>query len=384
MPVKQGTHYALLDEVQLQKIEAMTDLILKDIGVTLKGDPLSLAILELAGAIVEGENVRIGRASLMAIIQASAPKSFSWKSLESTVQLGTDETYFAPMFGAPNIRRHDNSYTQSQFSDYQTLVKHCEDSPIMASSGYLLCIAHDIPEKVRHIAMLRAHLELSTKPVMGTVLSEIALQEVAIEANATEFHPGECKLLHMINSTPPLTFQSNPLQCLRLASQLGQGCLVTSYMMMGATSPVTFFASLAQGLAEVLIGAALTQLYQPGVAVAAGLFATPFSMRKMLPAFGTMESHVAMLAGIQLIKRLGIPCRGDGLITSAKTHDSQAEFEGNNMLSASLLAGADIILHSAGWLENGRCVDIKKMEFDLQYIEGIQQKVNLDHHFLLP
>lgn len=363
-----GAQFALLDDSQLSNIETMSHQILKEVGVNLIDDEQSLAVLQGIGAKIEGQNVRIDGALLREIIQGAAPTSFTWKGKARDLQLGSGTTYYGPMFGAPNVRRYDNSYGPSNFDDYQTLVKLCERIPNMDCSGFLLCIAHDIPESERHMMMLKAHLAHSTKPMMGTILSERALREVATQVGATEFIPGQCKLLHMINSTPPLTLQQNPLCCLRAASQLGQACMVTSYMMMGATSPVTLQASLAQGLAEVLVGAALTQLYQPGVAVAGGLFATPFSMAKMLPSFGTVESHLAMLAGVQLIKRLGIPCRGDGLITSAKIHDDQAKNEGINIAAAAVLAGADLILHSAGWLENARCVDMRKLEYDMQYL----------------
>ena len=368
MQTFQNANYPLLDDTQLQKIENMSDRILKEVGVTLKDDPQSLAVLQRVGAQIEGQNARIDAATLREIIQRNAPSEFTWKGQHTNLQLGSGETYYAPMFGAPNIRREDDSYGQTNLKDYQDLVTLCQQSAIMGSSGFLLCIPHDVAEQKRHLAMLDAHLTHASKPIMGTVLNEQALRGVAGEIKATDFVPGECQLLHMINSTPPLTYQSNPLKCLRAAAELGQGSLVTSYMMMGATSPVTVSDSLAQGLAELLIGVALTQLYQPGVAVAGGLFATPFSMSKMLPAFGTLESHFAMLAGVQLIKRLGIVSRGDGLITSAKVHDQQANSEGIMQLSAAQLAGADLILHSAGWLENGRCVDIKKMQYDIEYL----------------
>lgn len=368
MIAQQGAYYSLLDESLLSRIEKMSYQILKEVGVNLIDDEQSLVALKDIGAKVNGQNIRIDGALLREVIQGSAPSAFTWKGEGSELHIGSGQTYYGPMFGAPNVRRYDNSYGPSNFDDYKTLVKLCERLPNMDCSGFLLCIAHDISESERHMMMLKAHLAHSTKPMMGTILSEEALREVAAAVNATEFIAGECKLLHMINSTPPLTLQQNPLRCLRASSQLGQACMVTSYMMMGATSPVTVCDSLAQGLAEVLVGAALTQLYQPGTAVAGGLFATPFSMSKMLPAFGTMESHMAMLAGIQLIKRLGIPSRGDGLITSAKIHDEQAKNEGINIASAAVLAGADLILHSAGWLENARCVDLKKIEHDMEYL----------------
>ncbi|MFW8596379.1 trimethylamine methyltransferase family protein [Cribrihabitans neustonicus] len=84
----------------------------------------------------------------------------------------------------------------------------------------------------------------------------------------------------------------------------------------------------------------------------------------MGPVFGTPEAGLAQLAGCQLVRRLGVPCRGDGLITSSKINDAQAGYEGASALGASLTGGADLILHAAGWLEFGRTVGTEKFKSD--------------------
>lgn len=94
----------------------------------------------------------------------------------------------------------------------------------------------------------------------------------------------------------------------------------------------------------------------------------PFSMRSMVPIFGNSASYLIQMAGIQLVRNLGVPCRGDGLITSAKTYDTQAINEGEAMLDAALSGGADFILHSAGWLENGRSLGIEKFKAEAKML----------------
>lgn len=93
-------------------------------------------------------------------------------------------------------------------------------------------------------------------------------------------------------------------------------------MMMGGTSPVTVAGAMAQGLAEYMVGLALTQIYRLGTPVVGGIFATPFSMQFMGPVYGTAETHLAQLIGCHLVRRLGVPCRGDGLVTSSKINDA--------------------------------------------------------------
>lgn len=131
-------------------------------------------------------------------------------------------------------------------------------------------------------------------------------------------------------------------------------------MMMGATAPVAVVGALAQGLAEIMVGLALTPIYRPGAPVVGGIFATPFPIQFMGPIFGTPKSHLAQLAGCQLVRRLGVPCRGDGLVTSSKINDAQVGYKGASAFAAPLTGGPDLILHAAGWLESGRTNGVEK------------------------
>jgi trimethylamine--corrinoid protein Co-methyltransferase len=187
----------------------------------------------------------------------------------------------------------------------------------------------------------------------------IDMASLAIDRAQTE---GECDLLHLINATPPLIYKANPLKCLRAIARRRQGMMVTSYMMMGATAPVTVEGALIQGYAEALAGLALSQLWCPGAPVIFGLFAIPFSMRSMVPVFGDPVSDLVQVYSVQLARRLGIPARGDGGVTSANIDDAQAGYEGGRATSIAVAAGADFILHAAGWLEQGRCVSFGKFE----------------------
>ncbi|MCI5095208.1 MAG: trimethylamine methyltransferase family protein [Rhodobacteraceae bacterium] len=357
--------YALLEAHSLTAIEEQAACILDEIGVELQGDPESLEAMEAVGARIEGERVRVDAEPLRALI-GQAPDRFVWQgqSAAASVTVGGDHRpVLVPFYGPPNVRQADGRTRPGTLRDYRDLVRFCEASPALDSTGFQLCIAHEGQELVPYMELALAHLELSDKPMMGSVLSEEALRNVAAAAGVGSAADG-CRLLHLINLTPPLVYQQNPLRCLRASARMGQASLVTSYMMMGATAPVTVAGALAQGLAEIMVGLALTQIYRPGAPVVGGLFATPFSMQFMGPVFGTPESHLAQIAGCQLVRRLGIPCRGDGLLTSSKINDAQAGYEGASALGASLAAGADLILHAAGWLEFGRTVGLDKLRAD--------------------
>jgi trimethylamine--corrinoid protein Co-methyltransferase len=238
-------------------------------------------------------------------------------------------------------------------------------APALGNTGHMLCVPHDVPEIQRPMAMAWAHLKGSDKPLMGSIASPQACTQVmdmATLAVGRASQPGSCDTLHLLNASPPLTYKSNPLQCLRTVALRQQASMVSSYMMMGATAPVTLAGTLIQGYAEVLAGLALTQLWSPGSPVIMGLFATPFHMRAMLPSFSDPSAYTVQMFAVALARRLGVPVRGDGGVTSAKIDDAQAGAEAGLATAISAWAGADFVLHSAGWLAQGRCVCLKKFE----------------------
>ena len=98
-------------------------------------------------------------------------------------------------------------------------------------------------------------------------------------------------------------------------------------------SPVTVAGTLAQVLAEVLSGAATTQLVRPGAPVLFGVFASSMSMQSGAPTFGTPEPSLVSFAAGQLARRLGIPFRTGGSLCGSKIADAQAAYESAQTLN---------------------------------------------------
>jgi trimethylamine--corrinoid protein Co-methyltransferase len=72
-------------------------------------------------------------------------------------------------------------------------------------------------------------------------------------------------------------------------------------------SPVTVAGTLTQVLAEVLAGAAFTQLVRPGAPVLFGTFAASISMQSGAPTFGTPEPSLVSYGAAQLARRARPP-----------------------------------------------------------------------------
>lgn len=358
------------DEAGLEAIEKAADRVLEETGIRFMDDPETLDMLKQAGGVASGDVVRLDGAELRRIVRRHAPAKFLLRGRNSARDTLVGEgaaPAFAPIYGAPNVVHDNGARVAGSRRIYDGLVTAAHAAPGLTNTGQMICVMEDVAEDRRPLEMLLAHLTHSDKPFMGSIASPAAAEAV-IDLTAAAVSrpalPGECNLVHLINATPPLTYWPNPLKCLRAIALKGEASMVSSYMMMGATAPVTVAGALIQGYAEVLAGLALAQLWRPGAPVVMGILAYPFDMRRMMPNFGDPASQLVQFYAAELGRRLGVPVRGDGAVTSAKIDDAQSGAEGGRVLSAAMSSGAHFILHAAGWLEQGRTVSLEKFRRD--------------------
>ncbi|WP_201414820.1 trimethylamine methyltransferase family protein [Mesorhizobium sp. J8] len=358
------------DEAGLESIEKAADRVLEETGIRFLDDPQTIDMLKQIGGVASGDVVRLDGTELRSIIRRHAPAKFLLRGrnpARDTLVGASAPPVFAPIYGAPNVVLGNGKRVAGTRQIYAELVAAAHAALGLTNTGQMICVMEDVPEDRRPLEMLLAHLIHSDKPFMGSIASPAAAEAVADLTAAAVGRPAaarECNLLHLINATPPLTYWPNPLKCLRAIALKGEASMVSSYMMMGATSPVTVAGALIQGYAEVLAGLALAQLWRPGAPVVMGILAYPFDMRRMLPDFGDPASQLVQHYAAKLGRRLGVPVRGDGAITSAKVDDAQSGAEGGRVLSAAVSSGAHFILHATGWLEQGRTVSLEKFHRD--------------------
>jgi trimethylamine--corrinoid protein Co-methyltransferase len=75
----------------------------------------------------------------------------------------------------------------------------------------------------------------------------------------------------------------------------------------------------------------------------------------------------------QLCRRLGLPLRCGGSLTASKIEDAQAAYESADSMHSTMLAGANYVLHAAGWLEGGLCTGFEKLVMDADRLGGYQK-----------
>ncbi len=103
-----------------------------------------------------------------------------------------------------------------------------------------------------------------------------------------------------------------------------------------------------------------------------GTFTSNVDMKSGAPAFGTPTHFQASLAAGQMARMLGLPWRC-AAGSASNLNDVQAANENQLGLWGCLLAGATVIIHSAGWLEGGLSVSYEKIVTDVEVLNMVAE-----------
>ncbi len=369
--------YEVLDEAGLQTIEANADRILEEVGIEFRDDPEVLEMWRNAGASVEGERVRMPKGLCRELLK-TAPAQFTQhaRNPEKSVQIGGNATVFAPVYGPPFVRDLEGERRYATIEDFQNFVKLAYLAPAIHHSGGTVCEPVDIPVNKRHLDMVYAHMRYSDKPFMGSVTAPERAQDTVDMCKilfGEEFVDQNCVVINLINANSPMVYDDTMLGALKVYAANNQACIVSPFILAGAMSPVTVAGTLAQVLAEVLAGAAVTQMVRPGAPVVFGTFAASISMQSGAPTFGTPEPSLISYGAAQLARRLNLPFRTGGSLCGSKVPDAQAAHETSNTLNTSLMAGTNFVLHAAGWLEGGLVSSYEKFMIDVDQLGMLQR-----------
>jgi trimethylamine--corrinoid protein Co-methyltransferase len=180
--------------------------------------------------------------------------------------------------------------------------------------------------------------------------------------------------ISLINVNSPLRYDDRMLSALMEYARAGQALIITPFLLMGAMSPVSIPATLVQQMAEALAGIALVQLVRPGSPVVFGSFLSNTDMQSGSPSFGTPESAIGLFCTGQIARSFGLPFRSGGGLNSSQTVDAQAAYESLMTMLPTFLAGANFVMHSAGWLEAGLVSCYEKFIVDIEILRQLRHE----------
>ena len=302
------------------------------------------------------------------------------------VVIGDPHVVLVPAYGSPFVHDLDDGRRYATIEDFRNLVKLTYVNQTLHHSGGTLCEPVDLPVNKRHFEMVYCHIRWSDKAFMGSVTHPSRAQDSIDMARivfGAETMDREHVIMGLANANSPMSWDYNMLGSARAYASANQIVLVTPFILGGAMAPVTVAAAATQTLAEALAGMAFCQIVRPGAPVIFGSFASSMSMQSGAPTFGTPEPQLVLFVMAALARRLGVPFRSGGNFTASKVPDYQAAYESAISFMATMQAGVNFNLHTAGWLEGGLTFGYEKFILDADqasmaeaYLKGVDLSDN--------
>ena len=367
--------YEVLSDDAMAKLDAGWRRLVTEIGVEFMSDR-ALELFRQAGQRVEENTVFLDPDFLLEQV-AKAPGEFDVQARNpaNSIHIGGDAMAFSAVYGPPFVREGDVR-RDATMDDFRRFTQLAQSFSVLDSAGGVICEPNDTPLDSRHLDMTLALQTLTDKVYMGNVVSgvnardTIAMGEILFGGReAIEKTPVSISL---VNCNSPLRWDDRMLDALFEYAEANQALVLTPFILMGAMSPVTIPAALVQQIAEALSGIALAQLIRPGCPVIFGSFLSNIDMQSGSPTFGTPESGIGLLCTGQIARRFGLPFRTGGGLTSSQVPDAQAGYEALMTLLPTFLAGANWVMHSAGWLEGGLVAGYEKFVLDVELVQMLQ------------
>lgn len=361
-------YYAMLDDDALARIEAQAFRLLQRVGIEFRDDPNALSRWREAGAEVTDTRVRTAPELVRALL-ATAPAQFTQvaRNPARSVIIGGPHQVFAPVYGSPFVRDLEGGRRYGTLADFHRLVKLTQQLAPLHHSGFVTCEPCDIPVSKRHLDMLLAHMTLTDKPHLGAITEKSRAEDSIAMArllHGPEVFDRHCVIMANVNTNSPLLVDKVVTEAAAVYCGAGQGLIAVPFILSGAMGPVTTAAAISQALAEAMIVGAYTQLIRPGAPFILGNFLSSMNLRSGAPTFGMPEPLMSNLVIGQLARRLNLPLRCGGALTSSKLPDFQAAAESADSMLSTILGGANFVLHAAGWLEGGLSTGYEKLVLD--------------------
>ena len=379
MFVNRMPRYEILSEDAMATLETGWRRLMTEIGVEFM-DERALDLFRKAGQKVEGNAVFLDPDFVLEQA-AKAPREFDLQARNpaNSVHIGGDSMAFGAVYGPPFVREGDVR-RDGTMEDFRNFSKLAQSFSVLDSAGGVVNEPNDTPLDSRHLDMVYALQTLTDKIYMGNVVSGVnaadTIRMTEILFGSRESIEETPAIISLINCNSPLRWDDRMLESQFEYSAANQPVVLTPFILMGAMSPVTIPAALVQQITEALSGIALSQLIRPGAPVVFGSFLSNIDMQSGSPTFGTPESGIGLLCTGQIARHFNLPFRHRWRAHVVAGARRPGRLRGADDADADVprRAGANWVMHSAGWLEGGLVAGFEKFVIDAQIVEMLQHE----------
>jgi trimethylamine--corrinoid protein Co-methyltransferase len=371
--------FAVVTDDQLEKIHETSLRILSEAGIRVMSQKV-VDLFEAAGALIDHDTmtIRIDAAIVDAALK-TVPSTFDMvaRTPAKQITMGGTAINFGLVAGPPNTHDCINGRRTGNHADYCNFIRLAQHFNVVNIIGNQVVAPMELPANTRHLDTYLANLTLSdltfhcTAIGRGRAMDGINMMAISRGISVEDMRetPG---VVTVISVNSPRLLDEAMTDGLIAMSEHGQPVSITPFTLMGAMTPVSLPAAMAQQNAEALFGVVLTQLVNPGAPVLYGAFTSNVDMRSGAPAFGTPENTKANIIAGQLARRYGLPYRTSNA-NASNCVDLQAAYETMMSTWGAVLGQANLIYHAAGWLEGGLTASFEKFILDVEIIQNMKE-----------
>ncbi|HSS63638.1 MAG TPA: trimethylamine methyltransferase family protein, partial [Gammaproteobacteria bacterium] len=243
----------VLSADQLEAIHENSLRILEEIGIEFMGAKAQDAFAQ-AGAEVDRATgmVRMDRGLVQQCL-ASVPESVTVipRNPERRLTLGGNRICTTLVAGPPNVHDCERGRRSGNYKDYCELVKLAQSLNIIHAIGNQPVAPVELPAHNRHLDCYLANLIYADRVYHCSAIgAERALDGIDMAAiaqgKAREDIIDQPAVITIISVNSPRRFDESMSDGLMAMSEWGQAVVVTPFTLMGAMTPVTMAAALAQ------------------------------------------------------------------------------------------------------------------------------------------
>jgi len=370
--------YRPIEILSADQVEAIIDgafTILETRGMRFL-EPASRDLLAAAGAerVDELGTMHLDR-GLVREKLALVPREFGLRARNRAhdIRIGGRNLVFASVGGPAFVHDLDNGRRPGRHAEVCDFLKVVQSLNIIHQESGGPFEALDLPPETRHLDLYLAQMTLLDKNCQAYALGGVRTRD-CIEMNRIamgvthEELARDPAVMAIVNTNSPMQLDIPMTEAVVELATAGQACCITPFTLAGSMSPATLAGTLAQQTAEVLAVMTFAQTVKPGAKLIYGSFASNVDMMSGAPALGTPEYTKAAFASGQIARRLGMPLRSSNT-TSSNCVDAQAAYESEMSLWGSIMGGANLVYHAAGWLENGLTASFEKLVVDAEMLQ---------------
>jgi len=367
----------VINDDQIKQIHMATLEVLERTGVKIT-HPRGLALLDGAGARVDGDRVRIP-AWLVEEAIRKAPSRFVLgnRNGRRSVILEGDTSWFGPSLDCIDYLDPITD-ERSRFTS-----KHCRITATLADAlpnfhwSMIIGMADDQPPDIADRVIVRQALSYCEKPLVFCCKDaggERDIYEMAllICGGKENFEKAPC-IVQYSEPISPLEYYDPAVEKMLFTVEHGIPLINFPAPQACGSAPATFAGTIVQGSAESLSGLVLAQVARPGAPFIYGAFTTIMDMQTSIFSYGAPEMSLMVSAMAQMAQYYQLPFFGTAGSTDAKFCDAQAAAEATFQCLSAAAVGSGLVHDCSSWMDHGSLVSPAFMVLANEILENVNQ-----------